>query len=251
MKICIVIPFYNHAGAIAHVVDGLKPLDLPCLIVDDGSDAAAQQVLSQIASRESWVKVLRLPKNGGKGAAVMAGCDAALAAGFTHALQIDADGQHNVADAARLLEEARGHPAAVIGGEAIYDSTVPRVRRYGRYLTHVWVWINTLSLEIRDSMCGLRVYPLATTCEVWRQHWIGRHMDFDPEIMVRLHWKGVRIIAVPSRVTYPRDGISHFRMLEDNILLTSMHARLLVGMLWRLPALVYRRLRHRGRKVAA
>lgn len=246
MNPSIVIPFYNHAGAIAHVVDALKHLDLHCYIVDDGSDAQAQQVLSQIAIHESWVEIIRLPQNRGKGAAVMAGCDTAQAAGFTHVLQIDADGQHDVADAARLLAQSRVHPAAMISGQAIFDSTVPRSRLYGRYLTHVWVWINTLSFDIRDSMCGLRVYPLAATCNIWRANRVGRRMDFDTEIMVRLHWSGVRIIAVPTRVTYPRDGISHFKMLEDNLFISRMHARLFFGMLWRLPRLLTRRLMRRG-----
>jgi len=241
MNACIVIPFYNHPRTIAQMVEDLKPLGLPCFIVDDGSDAQAQQVLAQIVNEVSWVKVRRLPENRGKGAAVMAGCDAAQASGFTHALQIDADGQHDVADAARLLEQARRNPAAMISGEAIYDSTVPRSRRYGRYLTHVWVWINTLSFEIRDSMCGLRVYPLAATCAIWHESSVGRRMDFDPEIMVRLSWKGVRIIAVPTRVTYPRDGVSHFKMLEDNVWISRMHARLFFGMLWRMPAMLARR----------
>jgi glycosyltransferase involved in cell wall biosynthesis len=251
MNVCIVIPFYNHAGAIAHVVDSLGPLELPCFIVDDGSDAAAQQVLARIASDKGWVKVIRLPQNSGKGAAVMAGCDAALAAGFTHALQIDADGQHDVRDAARLLEQASRAPDAMISGEAIYDASVPRSRKYGRYLTHVWVWINTLSFEIRDSMCGLRVYPLAPTCAIWRAHRIGRRMDFDTEIMVRLSWSGVRIIAIPTHVTYPRDGVSHFRMFEDNVFISRMHARLFFGMLWRMPALLTRRALHRRSGAAA
>jgi glycosyltransferase involved in cell wall biosynthesis len=250
MKTCIVIPFYNHAGAIAHVVNSLEPLDLHCYIVDDGSEAEAQQVLSRIATRASWVEVIRLPQNGGKGAAVIAGCDAALAAGFTHALQIDADGQHDVADAARLLEQSRRSQAAMISGEAIYDSTAPRSRRYGRYLTHVWVWINTLSFDIRDSMCGLRVYPLAATCGIWQRYRIGRRMDFDTEIMVRLHWSGVHIIAFPTRVTYPRDGVSHFRMFKDNVFISRMHTRLFFGMLIRLPGLIGRRLVHRGAKAA-
>jgi glycosyltransferase involved in cell wall biosynthesis len=248
---CIIIPFYNHAGAIAQVVDALQPLGLPCFIVDDGSDAEAREVLARIADRESWVKVQTLPQNNGKGAAVMAGCDAALAAGFTHALQIDADGQHDVADAARLLEEARRHPDAMVSGEAIYDSSVPRSRLYGRYLTHVWVWINTLSFEIRDSMCGLRVYPLAPTCAIWKETRIGRRMDFDTEIMVRLCWKGVRIITVPTRVSYPRDGVSHFRMWRDNVHITRMHTRLFFGMLWRLPSLLSRRVFHREPRAAA
>jgi glycosyltransferase involved in cell wall biosynthesis len=242
MNTCIVIPFYNHAGAIAHVVDSLKPFSLPCRIIDDGSDAHSQAVLSEIAARESWVTVDRLSVNSGKGAAVMAGCDSALANGFTHALQIDADGQHDVADVSRLLEESRRHPAALVSGEALYDTSAPRSRRYGRYLTHVWVWINTLSFEIRDSMCGLRVYPLAPACAIWRHVRIGRRMDFDTEIMVRMHWSGVRIIAVPTHVTYPRDGVSHFKMLKDNVYISWMHTRLFFGMLKRLPVLLARRL---------
>jgi glycosyltransferase involved in cell wall biosynthesis len=251
MKSCIVIPFYNHAGAIAHVVDSLEPLGLACFIVDDGSDAGAQQVLSRIAARQSWVKVLRLPQNGGKGAAVMAGCDAALAAGFTHALQIDADGQHDVADAARMLEVSRSDPAAMVSGEAIYDSTAPRSRRYGRYLTHVWVWINTLSFEIKDSMCGLRVYPLEATCAVWQGQYVGRRMDFDTEIMVRLCWRGVPIVNIPTRVTYPTDGVSHFRMLKDNAFISFMHARLFCGMLWRSPMILGRKMARKARRAAA
>jgi glycosyltransferase involved in cell wall biosynthesis len=250
LKACIVIPFYNHAGAIAQVVAALAPLRLPCFIVDDGSDADAQRVLDQLARSVGWVKIQRLPENRGKGAAVMAGCDAALAAGFTHALQIDADGQHDAADAAGLLALARREPTAAISGEAIYDSTVPRSRRYGRYLTHVWVWINTLSFEIRDSMCGLRVYPLAATCAIWHESRVGRRMDFDVEIMVRLSWKGVPIIAFPTRVTYPQDGVSHFRMLEDNVYISRMHTRLFFGMLWRMPSLLARRLFHRSRAAA-
>lgn len=251
MNPCIVIPFYNHAGAIAQVVDALRPLRLPCRIVDDGSDDTSQQVLAQIAAREDWVIVQRLPVNQGKGGAVMAGCDAACAAGFTHAVQIDADGQHDVADVARLLEQARRHPQSLVSGQAVYDESVPRSRLYGRYITHVWVWINTLSFEIRDSMCGLRVYPLAAACAIWRRHRIGRRMDFDTEIMVRLSWSGVPIISIPTRVTYPADGVSHFRLLRDNLFISFMHARLFAGMLLRLPLLLGRRVMQRTHKVAA
>jgi glycosyltransferase involved in cell wall biosynthesis len=242
MKVCIVIPFFNHPAAIANVVASLKPLGLPCRIVDDGSDPPSQQVLAQIAARESWVSLQRLPENRGKGAAVMAGCEAALAEGFTHALQIDADGQHDAATVPVLLELARHQPAAVITGQAVYDHTVPRARLYGRYVTHLWVWINTLSFEIRDSMCGLRVYPLAAACAIWRRHRIGQHMDFDTEILVRLSWSGAPIVNVPTRVNYPRDGVSHFRMLKDNVFISCMHTRLFFGMLYRLPMLLGRRL---------
>jgi glycosyltransferase involved in cell wall biosynthesis len=246
-KPCILIPFYNHGGAIAHVLAGLRPLGLPCRIVDDGSDAQAQQALAHAANLEgSWVTLQRLASNQGKGAAVMAGCEAALADGFTHAVQIDADGQHLSSDVPRLLEASRRQPDALISGQAVYDASVPRTRLYGRYLTHVWVWINTLSLEIKDSMCGLRVYPLASSCEVWRRQHVGRRMDFDTEIMVRMSWMGVPIVNIPTRVTYPVDGVSHFRMLKDNVFISWMHSRLFFGMLWRLPHILGRRLLRRA-----
>lgn len=252
MKACIVIPYYNHGGAIEQVVASLRSLGLPCRVVDDGSDAPSREALARVLESErNWVQVTRLAKNQGKGAAVRAGCEAALAEGFTHVVQIDADGQHQPSDVPRLLEIARRQPDALVSGQAVYDASVPRARLYGRYLTHVWVWINTLSFEIKDSMCGLRVYPLAATCAVWRSQYVGRRMDFDTEIMVRLSWRGVPIVNVPTHVTYPADGVSHFRMLKDNVFISFMHARLLVGMLLRLPLILGRRVARKLTRVAA
>jgi hypothetical protein len=118
---------------------------------------------------------------------------------------------------------------------------VPRGRLYGRYATHVWVWINTLSLDIRDSMCGFRVYPLASLMPLLARVRIGRRMDFDSDVIVRLHWRGVAVVNLPTRVTYPRDGISHFRLWRDNARISAMHARLFLGMLLRSPLLLWRK----------
>lgn len=241
MRTCIIIPYHNHPGAIGAVIASLKPLGLPCRIVDDGSDEHSREVVARIAALEDWVTLQRLEVNQGKGAAVMAGCDAALEQGFTHALQIDADGQHGAGEVPGILELMRRNPGSVIIGQATYDESVPRARLYGRYLTHVWVWINTLSFRIRDSMCGLRVYPLARVCAIWREANVGKRMDFDIEILVRLSWSGADIINAPVRVTYPADGVSHFKMLRDNVLISGMHARLFFGMLWRSPMLLARR----------
>lgn len=251
MRTCILIPYYNHPGAIGEVVAALKPLGLPCHIIDDGSNEPAHEVVARIAAREDWVTLQRLDVNQGKGGAVIAGFETALARGFTHALQIDADGQHDVADVPKLLELSRRHPASVITGQAVYDESVPRSRLYGRYLTHVWVWINTLSLAIRDSMCGLRVYPLAAASTIWRTASLGRRMDFDVEILVRLSWSGADIINVPARVTYPSDGVSHFKLFRDNVLISAMHTRMFFGMLVRLPVLLGRKLTRRPRKAVA
>jgi hypothetical protein len=146
-----------------------------------------------------------------------------------------------VADVGKFLAMAADHPQAVICGEPVYDQSVPKGRLYGRYLTHVWVWINTLSLAIRDSMCGFRVYPLAPVVALIDQVAVGRRMDFDPELLVRLHWRGVRIESLPTRVSYPLDGVSHFKMWLDNLLISRMHAKLFLGMLWRSPLLLWRK----------
>jgi glycosyltransferase involved in cell wall biosynthesis len=237
-----VVPVYDHELAVTGVVDGIVAAGLPCILVDDGSSASCAAVLDELASRGRGVTLVRRATNGGKGAAVTDGLRAALDAGHTHALQVDADGQHTLADLPLFLDAAARHPQAVICGQPTFDDSMPRSRFYLRYLTHVFVWLNTLSLEIRDSMCGFRVYPLASTVALLDRERTGRRMDFDIEVLVRLHWRGVPMVWIPTRVRYPADGVSHFRLLLDNVLITRLHARLFLGMLLRLPILAARRL---------
>jgi glycosyltransferase involved in cell wall biosynthesis len=234
------IPVYNHGDAVGAVVARVLAHDLRCLLVDDGSAPGCASRLDELASSER-VDLVRLPVNRGKGHALAVGLRAAAAAGYTHALQIDADGQHDASDVPAFLDRARAAPDAVICGIPAYDDTVPLARLVGRYATHVWVWINSLSFAIRDSMCGFRVYPLASLVQLLDEVHLGHRMEFETEVLVRLHWRGVRIVSVPTRVTYPQDGLSHFRLWRDNWLISKMHARLFFGMLVRLPLL----LRHR------
>jgi predicted LPLAT superfamily acyltransferase len=240
---CIVIPIYNHKDAIGSTVARLVVHGLPLFVVDDGSDEATQQVLAALAEHYAGqLTLLRLPVNGGKGAAVMAGLRAARAAGYTHALQIDADGQHDAADVPRFLDAARTEPGAVILGRPVYDESVPKSRLYGRYLTHVWVWIETLSFDIRDSMCGFRMYPLDVACALIDSVHLPTRMDFDIEILVRLHWRRIAFRAIPTRVTYATDGVSHFDVLWDNVRISRSHTRLVAGMVLRLPLLLAHKL---------
>lgn len=237
-----VIPVYDHPATIAAVAAQVRSHGLRCILVDDGSAPECARVLQQLAqAHPDDVTLVRLPVNQGKGAAMAAGFRAASARGHSHVLQIDADGQHDCGDIPLFLAQARANPLAVVAGCPVYDASVPRARLYGRYATHVWVWINTLSFEIRDSMCGFRSYPLASLLPLLEQVRIGRRMDFDSDVIVRLHWRGVRVLNQPTRVTYPLDGISHFRMGRDNVLISLMHARLFLGMLWRAPLLLWRR----------
>ncbi|MBP6515281.1 MAG: glycosyltransferase family 2 protein [Steroidobacteraceae bacterium] len=235
---CAVVPVYNHEHAIGAVVAGLRAAGLDCLLVDDGSSAACAAALDRLADADQAVRVLRLPVNQGKGAAVAAGLEAALLDGYTHALQIDADGQHDVTDVPRFLRESAAHPGALIAGRPVFDASMPRARFYGRYASHVMVWLNTLSFDIPDSMCGFRVYPLAPVVDVIREERPGSRMDFDLELLVRLHWRGVPMRWLDASVRYPTDGISHFRPLDDNLRISWMHTRLVFGMLRRLPRLL-------------
>jgi glycosyltransferase involved in cell wall biosynthesis len=230
---CIVVPVFNHGDGAVALMAHFDPLGLAVFFVNDGSTDDTASRLADIAGRYPAVRVIERPDNGGKGVAVVSGLRAAHDEGFSHALQIDADGQHDARDIPRFLAAAEVHPDAVIAGQPEFDDSIPAGRLIGRYLTHVWVWIETLSFTIRDSMCGFRVYPLAAVIRVLDRARLGRRMDFDPEILVRLHWDGVRILPLPTRVIYPEGGTSHFRLWLDNWLITRMHTRLVFGMIWR------------------
>jgi glycosyltransferase involved in cell wall biosynthesis len=237
---CVVIPVYNHENAIGAVVAGIRVQGVPIVLVDDGSSPACADVLQRLSATPD-VLLVRHERNRGKGAAVRTGMYTARERGYTHAVQIDADGQHTVSDVSRFIAEAREHREAVICGRPIFDASIPRSRYYGRYLTHALVWLETLSFELIDTMCGFRVYPLAPTLALLDQGRVGARMDFDTEILVRLCWRGVRTRWLATAVRYPLDGVSHYRMFRDNVRMTALHARLLLGMLLRLPLLLWRK----------
>lgn len=241
-KPCAVIPVYNHPTAVRSVVRGALAAGLPCIIVDDGSASECAAILDRLVPLAAdRITLLRHQRNHGKGAAVLTAARSAFAAGYSHALQIDADGQHRIEDIERFLGQAAAKPAAVVTGAPRFDGSAPRVRLVARRLTTLWVSINTLSRQIEDAMCGFRVYPLAPLIELDRQCKLTTRMSFDIEILVRLYWAGSEIINVPTAVSYPPDGVSHFRIGRDNLLISRLHATLFFGMLLRLPNLLARK----------
>jgi len=238
-----VVPVYNHERAVPAVAMALRAHGLPLVLVDDGSSEICRAVLDKLA-RDLGAHLVRRPVNGGKGAAVIAGLRKARELGFSHALQVDADGQHDLGDVPHFLERARREPDAVICGRPLFDDSVPRVRFFSRYITHALVWLQTLSFtQVRDSMCGFRLYPVRTVLAVVERDGAGTRMDFDIEVLVKMAWRGNVLHWIDTRVSYPADGISHYRLLIDNLWLTGMHARLLAGMVWRAPMLLWRRIR--------
>lgn len=236
-----VIPNYNHHLVIAQTVAELVDFELPIILVDDGSNEITQQVLTEIAQQHALVTLIRREQNGGKGAAVQTGLAAAIAAGWSHALQVDADGQHDLNDVSRLMSASLQQPKALVSGQPVYDDSISKGRYYGRFITHFWVYVETLSMDIKDSMCGFRVYPLPAYGELIEQTDLGNKMDFDIEVMVKMHWQNVPVCFIATKVHYPENGVSHFHVFDDNVLISMMHTRLFFGMLWRLPKLLWRK----------
>ncbi|OED66589.1 acyltransferase [Vibrio tasmaniensis ZS-17] len=238
-KACFLIPCFNHGATMPAVVSSLHHFELPIIIVDDGSELTTKQFLAPLAENSN-VTLVTLEQNQGKGGAVKAGIKKAQQLGFSHAIQIDADGQHDLDALPALIQASQDKPQRLISGQPVYDESVPKARLYGRYATHIWVWIETLSLSIKDSMCGFRAYPIDKTQTVLNKYDVGSRMDFDIEILVRLYWEGCDIDFVETRVIYPENGISHFDALWDNVKISWMHTRLFFGMLPRAPKLIAR-----------
>ncbi len=239
-KPCIVIPVYNHANKITAIIKQLGQYELDCIIIDDGSEASCAATLDHVTSTFIHVHLYRFSKNQGKGAAVCHALRKAHTEGYSHALQIDADGQHDLRDIPKFLRLGEQHLNAIISGERIY-SDAPKKRRYGRLVTDVWVYINTLSLSIKDSMCGYRLYPLDATIDAIERFSIGQRMDFDTDIIVKMYWMGSQVKHVPTQVIYDDEIPSHFDLIKDNIRISRMHASLFFGMLKRLPQLLLRK----------
>ena len=242
-KPCIIIPIYNHGETTKATLAKLQPYGIQCVLVNDASNDECTETLRHLAAQYDWILLVEHTKNKGKGGAVKTGFKAALQAGFSHGLQVDADGQHNLDDIAAFLTAAENNPDSIIAGAPIFDDSVPKLRKYARYLTHGLVWLNTLSLTIKDSMCGFRVYPLKAVIEVMDHFYLGDRMDFDVEVLVKSHWFGIAIMSKPTQVLYPEDGVSHFSLFRDNALISWMHIRLFFGMLKHLPLLLKRQMK--------
>lgn len=243
LKYSIVIPVYNHPHYLADLVKHLDQFQCPIILVNDGSHAECTAILRQLDQQYAQIALIEHVENKGKGQAVITGLRYATHIGMTHALQLDADGQHHWDDVAKFMQASQQHPQAMVIGQPIFDVSVPKKRLYGRYLTHFWVWLNSLSFDIKDSMCGFRIYPLDKTIEILNKAKFQPRMGFDSEILVRLKWEDTLFINIPTPVIYPENGISHFDVWRDNVGLSKAHATLFIEMLKRLPRLLWRKFR--------
>ena len=240
----ILIPSYNTGPKLLETVREARRYWQPVWIVIDGSTDGSAEPLQALAANDIGLKVLTLPHNQGKGAAVLHGLRAAAMAGYTHVLTMDADGQHPTAKIPEFMAVSRAHPQAVIFGRPVFDATAPAIRVQGRKLSNGLANLQTLWRGIGDALYGFRVYPVAPLRDIMeRQRWM-RHFDFDPEAAVRLCWHGLHPVNLTAPVKYfsaAEGGVSHFNYLRDNTLLVWMNLRLLLEFVLRLPVLLYRK----------
>jgi glycosyltransferase involved in cell wall biosynthesis len=240
----VLIPSYNTGPKLVETVRAARAAWAPVWVVVDGSTDGSEALLRQAMDSDPMLRIISLPVNGGKGAAVLAGLEAASAAGFTHALLMDADGQHPADSIGRFMQASAARPEALILGQPVFGPEAPRLRVRGRRISNWWANLETLGALIGDSLFGFRVYPIAPLLRVMRGSRWMRRFDFDPEAAVRLAWAGLPMVNLPAAVRYlapDEGGVSHFRYGRDNVLLTAMHTRLVLGMLARLPRLMLRR----------
>ena len=241
----VLIPSFNPGPKVFATVAAARAQWAPVWVVVDGSTDGTGEELERLAAQDPQLRVLRLARNSGKGAAVLAGIQLAAEAGFTHVLTLDSDGQHPCDRIPAFMDASLALPDAMILGEPQFDATAPSVRVKGRRISNWFTNLETLWAGIHDSLFGFRVYPIAPLLKVMRRGIWMRRFDFDAEAAVRLCWLGVKPINLVAPVTYFRPeegGVSHFRYGRDNLLLTWMYARLLIGFLLRLPWLLVRRL---------
>jgi glycosyltransferase involved in cell wall biosynthesis len=241
----VLVPSYNPGPKVFSTVRAALDQWAPVWVVIDGSTDHSEHRLAEMAAKEPGLRVWVLPKNRGKGAAVLFGCKQAQALGFTHALTMDSDGQHPADCIREFMEASLAAPKAMVLGEPVFDGSAPGLRVKGRKISNWWANLETLWAGIHDSLFGFRVYPIDALIGVMRRQLWMRRFDFDVEAVVRLCWRGVKPINLPAPVRYfkPEDGgVSHFKYWRDNVLLTWMHFRLFLGFILRLPMLMARRL---------
>ena len=242
----VVIPSYNPGPQVYATVRAARAEWTPVWVVVDGSDDGSREGLERMARDDAGLRVLALERNGGKGAAVLHALRQAAAEGYSHALTMDADGQHPAASIPGFMQASQRAPEAMVLGVPQFDADAPALRVQGRRISNWWTNLETLWCGIQDSLFGFRVYPVRALLEVMQAERWMRRFDFDPEAAVRLAWRGVPPLNLPAPVRYLRPeegGVSHFRYWRDNALLTWMHLRLMLGLLARLPPLAARRLR--------
>ncbi|MCR4942548.1 MAG: glycosyltransferase family 2 protein [Campylobacter sp.] len=231
MQVVFLIPYYNHPYTIGKLTQILQGYAYDILIVDDGSNEDGKSALkalnaSNLNLQMQKAKLMLYTKesNEGKGSAIKKGLGLAYLLGYSHAFCVDADLQHDLSNFDEFMRSCEQNPEAIICANPIYSDNAPKSRLYGRKITNFWVQINTLGGDIKDCMCGMRIYPLKNMQEIYPKC-KSDAMDFDIEIFVMAYKFGIKFVWIDTKVSYEENGISHFKYLKDNLKISKVHAK--------------------------
>ncbi len=202
----VLIPSYNPGPKVYQTVAAARAQWTPVWVIVDGSTDGSAERLGEMAAADSGLRVEVLARNRGKGAAVLHGARLAQAAGFSHMLTMDSDGQHPVDLIGAFMAASMAAPDALILGEPQFDDSAPALRVQGRKISNWFCNLWTLWAGIHDSLFGFRVYPIAPLIAVMRRQPWMRRFDFDVEVAVRLCWRGLRPRNLLAPVHYFRSG---------------------------------------------
>ncbi len=223
----VVSPTYNNGKTLETVLDGLRPLSLAIIVVNDGSRDNTREALGTWQVGDPKVRmVVGHAANRGKAASLLSGFDHARKLGFTHALTIDTDGQHAPGDLHALIAQAIAHPQSLIVGARPREMRgCPWTSRVGRYISNHLVWIAS-GVRVADSQSGLRCYPLDGVGQLGV---VAGRFAYETEVIVRAGWGGVRVVEVPITGVYEvaAGRVTHFRVGRDSWDAALMHARLI------------------------
>lgn len=244
---CFLIPVYNHAALLEQAIPSFLIFGIPLIIVDDGSNQENKAILKKIIDRHPDIVLISNTKNSGKGWAIKQGIEYCKQHAIDFAFQVDADNQHRLATIPAFINRSKMQTTIkhAIIGYPIYDDTVPSIRKDGRKVSNFFVSITTLTPNVRDSLCGFRIYPVTETWRIYRNPFISKRMPIDMELLTRLYWNGTSIIYMPVEVTYPKDGSSHYKAFRDTVILSAKHALLCCEMFFRFPIILFYALRRR------
>lgn len=219
---CVLIPCLNEAKAIRGVIESVLALDLPVIVIDDGSDDGTVDIVSALP-----VNLIRHTRRMGKGEALRSGFRAALAAGYDGALSMDGDGQHVAEDIPRILTAAALYPNHIItGARLINRERQPIYRRLANDFAD-WGISWACGQRLIDTQSGQRYYPreVLELADIPAEGFV-----FESDILIEAAWqKQVRVASVPIESRYehthhrgPRQfRMSHFRPLRDFTKITS------------------------------
>lgn len=240
-KFGFVIPVYMHGATLKSILDEITKLGYPVILVDDGNPLEIRQYIDTAVATHDGITLVEMGKNCGKGAAMSAGIKKAKDMGISHILQLDADAQHDISYCKSFFDLSMKYPDSIICGYPEYDESVPTSRKNGRRLANFWVHLNSLNNQAKDSMCGFRIYLVDKYVDICNKYNLAKRMCVDCEILIFSSWEGVPIVSAPVKVTYPKDGVSNYNVVWDNVWMTLMFIRTFFGMIIRLPKLLCRK----------